>query len=226
MSMVKPKMKKILIPSLINLSGSEQMKKEKLIKKYDKQVKMYENNRANQKLAGLRNKIIKNAYGKVLEVGVGAGANFPYYDRNNVEVTGVDFSSEMIKSAKRAASIFQVKAEFIQKDIDELILEHNSFDCIVSTLSLCSYPDPIVTLSKFNSWCRKDGIILLMEHGLSSNPLLSFTQKMIDPLYAKISGCHCNRNIDKIIEKSNLQVDHIERYWSDIIYLIQARPSK
>lgn len=202
------------------------MKKEKLIRKYDKQVKMYENNRKNQKLAGLRNKIIKKAYGKVLEVGVGAGANFPYYDRNNVEVTGVDFSFEMIKNAKRAASIFQVKAEFIQEDIDELILEDNSFDCIVSTLSLCSYPEPILTLNRFNSWCREDGIILLMEHGLSSNPILSVTQKMIDPLYTKISGCHCNRNINKIIEKSNLQVDQIERYWSDIIYLVQARPTK
>lgn len=187
---------------------------------------MYENNRSNQKLARLRNKIIKNAYGKVLEVGVGAGANFPYYDRNHVEVTGVDFSSKMIESAKKAASIFQVKADFIQEDIDELIVEDNSFDCIVSTLSLCSYPDPIATLNKFNSWCRRDGIILLMEHGLSSNRLLSFTQKLIDPLYTKISGCHCNRNIDMIIEKSDLQVETIERYWSDILYLIQARPSK
>ncbi|MBB2478874.1 class I SAM-dependent methyltransferase [Bacillus sp. APMAM] len=202
------------------------MKKESLIRKYDKQVKMYENNRKNQKLAGLRNKIIKKAYGKVLEVGVGAGANFPYYDRNNVEVTGVDFSLEMIRSAKKAASIFQVKAEFIQEDIDELILEDNSFDCIVSTLSLCSYPEPILTLNRFNSWCREDGIILLMEHGLSSNPILSATQKIIDPLYTKISGCHCNRNINKIMEKSNLQVDQIERYWSDIIYLVQARPTK
>ncbi len=202
------------------------MKKEKLIKKYDKQVKMHENKRTNQKFAGLRNKLIKRAYGKVLEVGVGAGANFSYYDRNNVEITGVDFSSEMIKSAKRTASNFQVKAEFVQEDIDELIIKPNSFDCIVSTLSLCSYPDPIKTLGKFNSWCHKDGAILLMEHGLSSNPLLSFAQKVIDPLHTKISGCHCNRNIDKIIGKSSLQVDQIERYWSDIIYLIRATPIK
>ncbi len=65
-----------------------------------------------------------------------------------------------------------------------------------------------------------------MEHGLSSNRLLSFTQKMIDPLHTKIAGCHCNRNIKEIIEKSTLQIDHIERYWSDIIYLIWAKPEK
>ncbi|WP_019155360.1 class I SAM-dependent methyltransferase [Robertmurraya massiliosenegalensis] len=202
------------------------MRKEKLIEKYDKQVKMYENNRNNPKLARWRMKLLENAYGRVLEVGVGAGANFPYYDRQNVEITGVDFSPEMIKSAKRAASIFQVNAEFIESDIDQLIMEDNAFDCIVSTLSLCSYPNPIAILNKFNHWCRKDGNILLLEHGLSSNPLLSFTQKIIDPLHQKISGCHCDRNFNLILEESNLQVKHIERYWSDIFYLIKAKPSK
>lgn len=192
--------------------GSEKMDKEKLIKKYDKHVKMYENNRNNSTLAAWRNRMIKEAYGKVLEVGIGVGTNFPYYNRENVHVTGIDFSSEMIKSAKEAASNYQINAEFLQADVDELHLEPNSFDCIVSTLSLCSYSKPTEILNNFNKWCRKDGTVLLMEHGLSSNVLLSFTQKMIDPLFRKISGCHCNRNILKMVEKSGLKVDHIETY--------------
>lgn len=203
------------------------MKKDKLIKKYDKQVKTYEKNLKNPKLAGWRNKIIKNAYGKVLEVGVGAGANFPYYDRNMVgEITGVDFSLEMLRSAKRTAAHFQIRAEFINEDIDELDIKEKSFDCIVSTLTVCSYPNPVETLNKFNRWCREDGLILLMEHGLSSNRFLSFSQKRINPLFRKISGCHCNRNIRMLVEESDLQLDHIERHFLDMMYLIQARPSK
>lgn len=202
------------------------MKKEKLIKKYDKHVKMYEKNRSNPTLARWRSRIIKSACGKVLEVGVGVGSNFPYYDKEKVHVTGVDFSLEMIKSAKQAASDFQIHAEFLQADVDELRFKSDSFDCIVSTLSLCSYPEPVVTLRNFNDWCRKDGTILLMEHGLSSNPLLSFTQSIIDPLFKQISGCHCNRNILKILEESKLQVERIETYWSDIVYLIWAKPSR
>ncbi|WP_058307096.1 class I SAM-dependent methyltransferase [Gracilibacillus massiliensis] len=202
------------------------MEKDQRIRKYDKQVKIYENTGKNQKFNELRKKIIKNAYGKVLEVGVGAGANFPYYNKKNVEITAVDFSSEMIKSAKRAASTYQLKVEFIQNDVDKLLMEQNSYDCIVSTLSLCSYPEPIATLNKFNGWCRKDGSILLMEHGLSSNQFLSFAKKMIDPLHTKIAGCHCNRNIKKLIDESYLQVDHSERYWSDIVNLIWAKPNK
>lgn len=202
------------------------MNKEKRIKKYDKQVKMYEGNRKNQKLLSLRKKLIKDAYGKVLEVGVGAGANFPYYLRDKVDITGVDFSSEMIKSAKKTASDYQLNVNFIQEDIDELIFEDNSFDCIVSTLSLCCSPDPVATLNKFNSWCQEGGSILLMEHGLSSKPFFSLIQNVIDPIHTRISGCHCNRDFNEILKDSKLQVDNIERYWSDTVYLILAKPVK
>ncbi len=202
------------------------MKKEKLIRKYDKQAKKYERNRNHATLNNWRRKLLKSAYGNVLEVGIGVGANFPFYNRENVSITGVDFSQQMIESAKRLAPTLQVKANFIQKDINQLRFEENTFDCIVSTLTLCSYPEPIVTLNKFNEWIKPDGTILLMEHGLSSKKFLSTSQKIINPLFKKISGCHCNRDMIAIIEQSNLQIEHVERYWQDILCLVWAKPAK
>jgi ubiquinone/menaquinone biosynthesis C-methylase UbiE len=203
------------------------MKQEKVIKKYNKQATKYEKSRDNPTVASWRRRVIKDAYGSVLEVGIGAGANFPYYNKNNItEVTGVDFSIEMIKSAKRAASQSGINARFITQDISSLQLESNSYDTIVSTLTLCSYPNPIEILNQFNSWCRKDGRILLLEHGLSTNPLLSFSLKAIDPIYKRFAGCHCNRNMLKLVEESQLQIEKVERYWSGIAVLIWARPNK
>lgn len=57
------------------------MKKEKLVKKYNKHVKMYGRSCGNRTLARWRRQILESAYGEVLEVGVGIGANFPYYDK-------------------------------------------------------------------------------------------------------------------------------------------------
>ncbi|MBC5637316.1 class I SAM-dependent methyltransferase [Ornithinibacillus sp. BX22] len=203
------------------------MKKEKLIKKYDSQVSMYENNRNNPTVAGWREKLIKSAYGKVLEVGVGVGANFPHYDKQKVsEIIGVDFSKEMIKSAEQQAITNQLHVHFIHQDVDTLSLQSNSFNSIVSTLTLCSYPDPVKTLNKYNDWCQEDGAVLFLEHGLSSNILLSMTQKVVDPLYRRFSGCHCDRDILKIMEASKLQVKHIEQYWSGMVSLIWAKPNK
>jgi len=203
------------------------MDKKKLINKYDKQVSIYENNLNNSTLNNWRSQIIKDAYGKVMEVGVGVGANFPYYDKDKVtEITGVDFSTKMIESAQETALKYNVNADFINHDISTIRLEANSYDSIVSTLTLCSYPDPVDTLNKFNSWCKKGGTILLMEHGLSTNPLLSMAMKGINPLYNRISGCHCNRNIVKLVEKSNLKIERIDRFWSGIFVLVWARPTK
>lgn len=203
------------------------MKKEKLIKKYDSQASMYENSRNNPTVAGWREKLIKSAYGKVLEVGVGVGANFPHYDKQKVsEIIGVDFSKEMIKSAEQQAITNQLHVHFIHQDVDTLSMQSNSFDSIVSTLTLCSYPDPVKTLNKYNDWCQEDGAVLFLEHGLSSNVLLSMTQKVVDPLYRRFSGCHCDRDILKIMEASKLQIKHIDQYWSGMISLIWAKPNK
>lgn len=202
------------------------MKKEKLIKKYNKHVNMYEKNLNNPTLGKWRSRIIKSAQGNVLEVGVGVGSNFPYYDRENVHVTGVDFSPEMIKSAKQIAKQYGIDADFIKEDVESLKVEPHSFDTVLSTLSLCSYPNPSEVLNQFNNWCKKDGTVLLMEHGISSNVLLSSTQNVIDPLFKKVAGCHWNRNILEIVESSPLQVEHVERYWTGMVYLIWAKPTK
>ncbi|WP_042148808.1 class I SAM-dependent methyltransferase [Paucisalibacillus sp. EB02] len=203
------------------------MKQEKLIEKYTKQVTVYEKNRDHPTITSWRKRIIKDAYGTVLEAGVSVGANFPYYDKDKVtEITGVDFSSEMIKSAIKSAQQHHINATFITQDINSLQLAPNFYDTIVSTLTLCSYPNPIETLNQFNTWCRKDGSVLFLEHGLSTNPLLSLTQKIVDPIYKRISGCHCNRNMVKLIEESQLQIEKVERFWSGIAILIWAKPTK
>ncbi|MFC4403889.1 class I SAM-dependent methyltransferase [Gracilibacillus xinjiangensis] len=201
------------------------MQKNKLIKKYNKQVKMYEKNRNNPTLAPWRREILKGLQGKVLEVGVGAGANFAFYDKASIHITGVDFSPEMLKSARKAADSHQVNTELLLKNVENLDFESNSFDHIVSTLSLCSYQNPAGVLAKFNKWCRQDGSIRLLEHGLSSNKFLSLSQKAIDPIFTKISGCHCDRDILQLVKKANIKVDRVDRYWSDIVYLIWAKPS-
>lgn len=65
----------------------EHMKQKNLIKKYDKQVTMYEKNRENPNMAARRRKIINSAYGNILEVGIGVGANFSHYNKEKVHIS-------------------------------------------------------------------------------------------------------------------------------------------
>src|SRR5699024_4520530 len=107
--------------------------------------------RKNKSLGRWRAKLIKDAEGKVLELAVGAGANFPYYS-SDVEVTAVDISPKMINFARCAARDEQIKAKFMLSNLETLDFPKNSFDTIVSTLSFCGYEDPVRMLQQLNRW--------------------------------------------------------------------------
>lgn len=126
------------------------MNTEKLIRKFDKQAKIYEMRRRKQSEKKWREKLIRCAKGRVLEVGVGAGANFHFYPKD-VEVTAVDFSKEMLSRAKEAAAESGIQAEFTLSDVESLSFPDDSFDTIVSTLTFCGYEDPHRVLSIFKS---------------------------------------------------------------------------
>ncbi len=201
------------------------MNTEKLIRKFDKQAKMYEMRRRKKSEKKWREKLIRCAKGKVLEVGVGAGANFQFYP-NDVEVTAVDFSTEMLIRAKEAAAESGVRSEFILSDMESISFPDNSFDTVVSTLTLCGYADPLAVLRALNKWCRYDGQILLMEHGISSNRFVGYVQTVIDPVHLKVAGCHLKRDMIQILQKSGIQLIKMEHYWLDTVHLVWAKPNK
>ncbi|UNK19176.1 class I SAM-dependent methyltransferase [Paenibacillus sp. N3/727] len=198
------------------------MNKDTLVRKFNKQASMYERNSRQRMLGMWRSRLLQDVHGKVLEVAVGAGANFPYYNRDTVDLTAVDFSPEMLNSARRMALELQLEVSFQEQDIETLELPERSFDCVVSTLSLCGYDDPLAVLNKMNRWCRPGGRICLLEHGISSNRLLGFTQHLVNPVARRISGCHFNRDMLQIVHDSEVEVVNTERYYGGMIHLIWA----
>jgi hypothetical protein len=79
-------------------------------------------------------------------------------------------------------------------------------------------------LQQMNSWCKKDGIILLMEHGQSSYKPIQWLQHAYNPLQYRFIGCHADRNILKLIYQAGLKIEKCERKFMGIIYLIWAKP--
>ncbi|MBO8163570.1 MAG: class I SAM-dependent methyltransferase [Brevibacillus sp.] len=201
------------------------MKQDRLIRLFDKQASWYEKKRKRQELGFFRQQLLRSAKGKVLEVAAGAGANFAYYPRD-VELTAVDFSPEMLIRAREVARESDRMVTFIQADVESLAFAPDSFDTVVSTLSLCAYQDPVQVLRQCCRWCRKEGRILLLEHGLSSWRSIAFLQKAADPLAYRMIGCHQNRDIMQILRSSGLLIERAERFWAGMVHLIWARPDK
>jgi ubiquinone/menaquinone biosynthesis C-methylase UbiE len=197
----------------------------KLIRKFDKQAAMYEARRKRGSEQEWRRKLLAFARGRVLEVGVGAGANFPYYPEG-VHVTAADFSAAMLEKARDGAAESSIQAEFVLSDIETLSFPDDSFDTIVSTLTLCGYNDPLRVLRHCNRWCKKEGRILLMEHGKSSNPFVGNVQTAANPLFKRMVGCNLNRDITGLVRSAGLQIERIEAHMLQMVHLIWAKPVK
>ncbi|MGG3837262.1 methyltransferase domain-containing protein [Paenibacillus thiaminolyticus] len=201
------------------------MEKQKLIQIFDRQANQYDKKREGSKVKQWRQQLLGDAKGEVLELAVGAGANFPFYPPG-VKVTAADFSAAMLEKAQRAAREHRLNVRFICADIEELDFAVHSFDRVVSTLSMCSYDQPRMVLDKIARWCRPDGLILLMEHGISSNRALSAVQRALNPLLYRTYGCHHTRDIQGLVRQAGLDLVRTDRYWLDMVQVIWARPER
>ena len=159
----------------------------------------------------------------MLELAVGAGANFPFYSPT-VKVIATDFSNVMLEKAKLGAEDYPFDVTFICSHVEDLNFTHQSFDTVISTLSLCSYQNLSKVLDKINRWCRPEGKILLMEHGISSNYAISTLQKALNPLLYRIYGCHYTRDILELVRQSGIAIEKVESYWLNMVHLIWAAP--
>lgn len=200
------------------------MDKKTQVRKFDKQAPKYERMQKNDPTARFRRRIFPEAEGKVLEVAIGAGLNLPYY-KKVTELIGIDFSLEMLRAVEGIKSDYSFPIELQQADVETIDFAKNSFDTIVSSFSFCSYKNPVKVLNRFSRWCKPDGKILMLEHGESTNRLLRFMQKGIDPIAFKMIGCHQNRKILHEVQSSNLEILKVERAVAGILYFIWAKPA-
>ncbi|MNC18968.1 Demethylmenaquinone methyltransferase [compost metagenome] len=201
------------------------MEKQKLIRIFDKQAARYDSQREDARQTRWRRQLISHTKGEVLELAVGAGANFPYYPPG-IQLTAADFSAAMLAKARRSAEQYQINSTFIHSDIEELSFPDHSFDTIVSTLSFCSYARPLPVLEHLSRWCRPGGQILLMEHGISESPALALGLRALNPLLYRIYGCHHTRDILGLVRESGLTINKLESHWRGMVHLIWASPKK
>ncbi len=107
-------------------------------------------------IATMRRELLRKATGKVLEIAVGTGRNFPYYQKD-CAITAIDPSPQMLERARRRAEKLHMHVHLQTMDAQDLVFSDHSFDTVVSSLSLCTIPDPVRALREVARVCRCDG---------------------------------------------------------------------
>ncbi len=169
----------------------------------------------------LRRKLIKLARGRVLEVAAGTGLNLRYYD-DSVTLVLSDLSEAMLAKASRRVNRRAGRTAIVQANAEQLPFQSASFDTVVSTFSLCTFPDPVAALHELGRVCKPGGRILLLEHGISRYGWFARYQYRTAEKHARLLGCHWNRLPDELVEQAGLKLIGLERSYAGIIYMIEA----
>lgn len=148
-----------------------------------------------------REKIVPQASGAVLEIGIGTGLNLPYYDTSRVtRLIGLDPSESSWKLAHSRAEALDLPIEFIGLPGEEIPLADASIDSIVVTFSLCTIPDPIAALKGMRRVLRPGGTLYFAEHGLAPEAAVRRWQDRLDRVWGLLAGgCHLNRDIPALL---------------------------
>lgn len=159
---------------------------------------------------------------RVLEVGVGTGANMPLYPPG-MAITAVDLAPRMLERAGRRARDGGVAVDLLEADVQALPFPDASFDSVVGSFVFCSVPDPVLGLRELRRVLVPGGQLLLLEHVLSRRPRLRRLMRALSPLVARSMGANIDRETVENIRRAVFVEVRDEDKWLDIVKSIAAR---
>ena len=161
-----------------------------------------------------RKKIIPEANGDILEIGVGSGLNIPFYDKNKVsKIIALDPSEDLNSMAKIKAKANNLNIHFLTGVAEDIQIADSSIDTIVITYTLCTIPEPEKALSEIKRVLRTNGKILFSEHGLAPDDKVVNWQNKINPIWNKVfGGCNLNRDIPSLLKDAGFDISFEQMY--------------
>lgn len=153
-----------------------------------------------------RQELLNAAAGDILEIGFGTGLNLPHYAGQVRRITAVDPNPGMHRRAERRIAASQVAVEEHVGRTEQLPFGDATFDCVVSTFTLCSVENERRAMSEVYRVLRPRGRFLFLEHGLSPDPNVQRWQRRLNWLQRTFGdNCHLDRQINAIIAEQRFE---------------------
>ncbi|WP_410511340.1 methyltransferase domain-containing protein [Paenibacillus sp. BR2-3] len=173
-----------------------------------------------------RENLLKGLHGTILEVGVGTGANLPYYPAEISALTGIDFSPGMLRYAKVKARHSGLPVTLLEMDAQTMTFPDDSFDYVIATCVFCSVPDPVAGLTEIRRVCKAGGKVLLLEHMRSEQPVVGFLMDILNPVTVRMSGANINRRTLQNIEQAGFIIEENTSLMGSIVRRLVLVPNK
>ncbi|MEK6806002.1 MAG: class I SAM-dependent methyltransferase [Pseudomonadota bacterium] len=168
-----------------------------------------------------RDKVVPQAQGRVLEIGIGTGRNMPHYDKSKIStIVGLDPALQMHRLAHKRIAKAGLDVELMDLSAEKIPQPDASFDTVVCTYTLCTIPDPVAALREMRRVLKPGGKLLFCEHGLAPDESVRRWQTRLTPRWKKIAGgCHMDRDIPGLLAAGGFKCSTL-----NTMYLPGPRP--
>jgi ubiquinone/menaquinone biosynthesis C-methylase UbiE len=169
---------------------------------------------AQEEEAPLRQELLSELSGRVLEVGAGNGHNFEHCPSSVTHVLAVEQEKYLRQRAIERAAQAAVDIEVVDGVAEKLPADSDSLDAEVACFVLCSVSNQPAALSELRRVIRPGGELRFLEHMIANGTGMSRAQRFADrtfwPLVA--GGCHAARDTKTAIEGAGFEIERCRRF--------------
>ena len=157
---------------------------------------------------------------RVLDIGVGTGLTLPCYPRE-VHVVGLDLSAGMLARANQKCRDMKLDhCHLLRTDAMLPPFKPRSFDHVMisHTISVVSEPERLLQWAR--TLIRPGGRIILLNHFLSTNPLIARIERLLNPLCTKL-GWRSDLSLETLLGDVDLEVQYcVKRTVMDVWWIV------
>ena len=160
-----------------------------------------------------KQRVFTDLPGEIVELGSGVGANFRYLPPGT-RVIAVEPNPAMHSRLRARAVRHKIELELHDVVGEQLDLPDASAEMVVSSLVLCTVPDPARVLAEIRRVLRPGGRYAFVEHvGAKGRPVLRRVQRVVRRPWAwMFEGCSCERDLADLIASAGFASVDIEEY--------------
>ena len=174
-------------------------------------------------MRALRAVTLAGARGRTLEIGAGTGLNLPHYPGT---VTGLVLSEPDPAMARRlrrrVAQGAPSGATIVEAGAEDLPFPDHSFQTAISTMVLCTVPDPERAAAELERVVAPGGALLFIEHVRAGDAHAARRQRRLErPWAAFAGGCRCTRDTLALLRR-HFAVTELEHHrWRGMPGIVQ-----
>ena len=160
----------------------------------------------------VRQRIVARAQGKVLEIGVGSGANFVHYDPAKVsKLYALEPNPGMLRLADAQRRQTALDVEFLDLPGERIPLADGTVDTVVSTFTLCTIPGVLEAVQGIARVLKPDGRLIFFELGLAPDARVQAWQLRLEAIHHWLfQGLYLTRDIPGLLQQGGFRIEHME----------------